>query len=209
MKLQISFDSTNLNQALETAKKVDAHCDLFEIGSLTLFAFGVRAIEAFRQQFPQKPLVADTKIIDRGAEITELMAKGGADFLTVMGGTNKHVLHTVAQAASQTKTHIIFDLIDSSAPGQTAMDAQGFGAHAIVMHKPHDEGESLEFLDSWSMVRGNTPLPIFIAAKINRSNVDKIIALKPDGIIVGSAITQASDPVQEAQFFYQLCKQKA
>jgi len=206
MKLQISFDTTDLEQAIATAKKIEKYCDQFEIGSLTLYQFGVHAIETFRKTFPSKTLVADTKIIDRGAEITEIVAKAGTDWITVMGGTNKHVLYTVARAAAQQKVNVMVDLIDTNSPGQTAMEAQGFGGNAILMHKPYDEGESLEFLDQWDLVRGNTKLPIFIAANINRSNIQKILKLKPEGIVVGRPITHAENPLQEAKYFYNLCK---
>jgi len=206
MKLQISFDTTDLEQALATAKKIEKYCNQFEVGSLMLYQFGIQAIEAFRKSFPDKTIVADTKIIDRGSEITEIAANAGADWITVMGGTNKHVLYTVARAAERHKVNVMIDLIDADSPGQTAMEAQGFGGDAILMHKPYDEGESLEFLDQWDLVRGNTKLPVFIAAKINRSNVQKIIKLKPDGIVVGRTITQADNPLQEAKYFYNLCK---
>ena len=206
MKLQVSFDTTDLEQAIETAKKIEIYVDQFEIGSLTLYQFGVQAIKEFRKAFPDKTLVADTKIIDRGDEITHIVAKAGADWVTVMGGTNKHVLYTVASAADRYKVKVMIDLIDATAPGQTAMEAQGFGGNAILMHKPHDEGESLAFLDQWDLVRGNTNLPVFVAAKIDQKNVQQIIALKPDGIVVGKAITEAENPVQEAKYFYNLCK---
>lgn len=208
MKLQISFDNTDLVQALAVAKHVEPWCDLLEIGALTLAAYGVQAIKEFRAQFPKKALVADIKIIDRGLEITELIANAGADYLTVMGGTNKHVLHAVSKTAQQASIKVILDLIDTASLGQIAMDASGYNVNTILMHKPHDDDESLEFLDQWSLVRGNTKLPIFIAAKINRTNVKKIVDLQPDGIVVGSAITKAADPAKEAQFFFELCKQK-
>lgn len=205
MKLQISFDMTDLDQALSIAKKVNDYCDQFEVGSVMLYQFGTPAVEAFRKNFPDKTIVADTKIIDRGEEITKIMAHAGADWITVMGGTNKNVLYTVARAADRYKLKVMIDLIDADAPGQTAMDAQGFGGDAILMHKPYDEGESLSFLDQWDLVRGNTKLPIFIAAKIDRTNVQKVISLKPDGIIVGQAITNAESPLHEAKYFYNLC----
>ena len=206
MKLQISFDMTDLDQALSIAQKVHPYCDQFEVGSPLLYQLGVKAVEAFRKNFPDKTIVTDTKIIDRGEEIVKIMSKAGTDWVTVMGGTNKDVLYTVARAAERYKVKVMVDLIDATAPGQTAMEAQGFGGDAILMHKPHDEGDSLSFLDQWDLVRGNSKLPVFISAKIDRSNVGKVIDLKPDGIIIGQSITDADNPEQEAKHFYKLCK---
>jgi 3-hexulose-6-phosphate synthase len=70
MKLQISFDLPSLDQAVAIAHTVELYCDLFEIGSLTLYTFGAKAINTFRKEFPSKTLVADAKIIDRSDEIT-------------------------------------------------------------------------------------------------------------------------------------------
>ena len=38
------------------------------------------------------------------------------------------------------------------------------------------------------------------------TNIDKVIALKPQGVIIGSAITQADDPEKEATYFKSLLK---
>jgi 3-keto-L-gulonate-6-phosphate decarboxylase len=56
------------------------------------------------------------------------------------------------------------------------------------------------------MLKGNTNLPIFISSKIGRENIDQMMALNPDGIVIGKAITEHADPLSEAQFFYDLCK---
>ena len=207
MKLQISFDFPVLDQALAVAKEVEPYCDQFEIGSLMFYSTGAAALTAFRKQFPNKVLVADAKIIDRSAEIIEVLARAGADWVTVMGGTNKHVLYTAARATQQHKINLMIDLIDAASPGQVAMDAQAIGAQVIILHKPHDEKDSMAFLDQWDLVRGNTKLPLFIAASITRESLAPILALKPDGIIIGNAITFSNNPAQEAEFFYTQCKQ--
>ena len=207
MKLQISFDFPALDRALGVATVVEPYCDQLEIGSLLLYSTGTAALTAFRKQFPTKVLVADAKIIDRSAEIIEVLARAGADWVTIMGGTNKHVLYTAARAAQQHNVKLMIDLIDAASPGQIAMDAQAIGAHAIILHKPHDETDATTFLDQWDLVRGNTKLPLFIAASITRESLDPIRSLKPDGVIIGHAITSAHDPAQEADFFYTQCRQ--
>lgn len=206
MKLQISFDIPNIEQALTVAHQVEQNCDQFEVGSLMLYALGAHAVRKFKEEFPTKKIIADAKIIDRSAEIIELLAHAGADQITIMGGTSKNVLYTAAQAARQHSVKLILDLIDAASPGQIAMNAQTIGIHTIIVHKPHDESDASDFLDQWDMIRGNTSLPLFIAASITRNNIAPILALKPDGIIVGHAITQAENPAQEAEYFYGLCK---
>ena len=61
-------------------------------------------------------------------------------------------------------------------------------------------------LTSRSLALSLTAFSIFVSAKIDRNNIDHIIALKPDGIVVGKAILESDDPVGEAQFYYDKCK---
>jgi 3-keto-L-gulonate-6-phosphate decarboxylase len=56
------------------------------------------------------------------------------------------------------------------------------------------------------MVRGNTDLPVYISTDTDKESIKKVIDLRPDGIVIGKAITAAVDPAQEAEFFATLCK---
>ncbi|MBR9703472.1 hypothetical protein GOV10_05505, partial [Candidatus Woesearchaeota archaeon] len=76
----------------------------------------------------------------------------------------------------------------------------------ILFHYPHEAGQTSEHLDLWESVDGNTDLPIFISGRINNDTVDKIISLKPNGIVIGSAITQAKDPAEAAKLFREIVK---
>jgi len=121
-----------------------------------------------------------------------------------MAGTSQHVIHATTTAAHNNNVKVMFDLIDSGSIGQSAMEAKNLGINALLFHQPYSEKESLLFLDKWDMIKGNTDLPIFVSAKINRENVNKIISIKPDAIIVGVGITGAQDSAQEAQYFANL-----
>lgn len=204
MKLQISFDMPDLDKAVLIAQQVAPYCDILEIGTLLIYKYGIHAIEIFKQQCPKKTILTDTKIVDRGRIAATLFCSTKTDWFTVMAGTGKDVIHTACTTAHEQNKKVMIDLMDSSSPGQSALDAQSLGANALLFHQPYDEQKSLVFLDQWDMVRGNTQLPIFVSAHINRENIDKIISIAPDGIIIGRAIVQAENPAQEAQFFYEL-----
>jgi 3-hexulose-6-phosphate synthase len=206
MKLQIAFDITDLDKAIELAKKVEDQSDILEIGTLLIYKNGIKAIERFREEFPKKTLLADTKIIDRGKEAVATMASAGADWITVMAGTGKEVIHSASTMAHQCNVKVMLDLVDSSSLGQSALDAKNLGADALLFHQAYDEKDALILLDKWEMVRGNTQLPIFVSAKITRSTIFNIINIKPDGIIIGKSIIDSDDPAGEAQFFYDLAR---
>ena len=205
MKLQIAFDLTDLDKALQIAAQVADSADIFEVGSLLIYQYGSQAIHAFRTTFKDKIIVADAKIVDRGKDATTIFSRAGADWITVMAGTGKDVIHSVCLTAHELNKKVMLDLIDSDSPGQSALDAKSLGVDAIMFHKPFDDPESFALLDKWDMVRGNTKLPIFISAKISRETIHDIMQLNPDGIIIGETITEAHDPALEAAFFYNLC----
>ena len=204
MKLQISFDLIDLDKALAIGSEVAQYADIIEVGTILIYHHGIAAIKRFKDAFPEKTIFADTKIVDRGKEVAELCADVGADWITVMAGTSHHVIHATTTVAHNANMKVILDLIDSNTVGQSALEAKNLGADALLFHQPYSETESLVFLDKWDMIKGNTNLPIFVSAKINRDNVDKIVALRPDVIIVGLSITEAEDAAQEAQYFAEL-----
>jgi 3-hexulose-6-phosphate synthase len=204
MKLQISFDIIDIKTALAISNDVAQYADIIEIGTILIYHYGISAVSQFKEAFPDKIILADTKIVDRGKEVTELFARAGADWITVMAGTSAYVIHAVTTTAHNNNIKVMIDLIDSGSLGQSALEAKNLGADALLFHQPYSEKESLIFLDQWDMIKGNTKLPISISAKINRDNVDKIIALRPDTIIVGLSITGAEDSASEAQYFSEL-----
>ncbi len=206
MKLQISFDLLDLDTALKVGSDVAQYADIIEIGTILIYHYGTQAVHEFRKKFPDKIILADTKIADKGKEAVELFSEAGADWITVMAGTPSQVIHATTTIAHQANMKVLLDLIDSSSMGQSALEAKNLGVSALLFHQPYTENQSLVFLDKWDMVKGNTILPIFVSAKINRDNVDKIVALRPDAIVVGAGITDAQDSAKEAQFFAELVK---
>lgn len=206
MKLQISFDIPDLQKSIEIAKEVQEYADIIEIGAILLYKYGVDAVKEFKNQLPEKTLLADSKIVDRSKEITTLLLQAGCDWVTVMAGTGKNVIQTTAQTAHSIGRKVMIDVIDAKSQGQSALEAKTLGMDAILFHQPYDEENTLQFLENWDMVSGNTDIPIYISSKINRNNIDKILELKPSGIVVGESIISSKNPQEEAKFFYEACK---
>src|SRR3990167_438645 len=204
MKLQISFDSIDLEQAIKVASKVKEYADILEVGALLIQKYGISAVEKFRKNFPEKELFADLRIIDQGKQSVELAVLAKANWVSVMSGTNKKAIFTACNTARNYNQKIMLDLIDSPSLGQSALEAESLGVDALLMHGSFDAEDPLEFLDNWDMVKGNTSLPIFISSQITKDNINSIINLQPEGLIIGSAITEAENPRAEAKMFYDL-----
>ena len=56
------------------------------------------------------------------------------------------------------------------------------------------------------MIQGNTKLPIFMSSHISRENVGEVLGLNPSGIILGSAVVNADNPLEEIIYFAELLK---
>jgi len=205
MKLQISFDMVDLEQALEVAKHVAPYADILELGTPLIYRNGIVAVEKFKNAFPDIALLADTKIVDRGRDIVSLFAKAGANWLTVMAGTNKNVIHAACTAAGELNIKIMIDLLDSSSLAQSALEAKNLGASALLFHQPFDEQEALVVMDKWDMITGNASLPIYASGRIDKSTIANFLAMKPYGLVIGKSITETAQPAQQAEFFHKLC----
>lgn len=208
MKLQIAFDIDNLEKCIKIAHKVDKFCDQFEISSLLLYKYGIHAIQEFRRNFPEKEIIAETHIVERGKDITNLCLDAGANGVTVMAGAQRQVIHNVSTAAGSQKL-VMLDLSDTTMLGQAAMDAKTLGVDAILFYQSKESRESDNTTEHWDIVRGNTELPIYIASHVDRDSIHQILLLQPDGIIISKAIIESENPEKEAKYFYELINPKS
>ncbi len=206
MKLLVAFNLLDLESALSIARSIEQQVDLFTVGPLLLYKHGVAAVERFKEALPEIPLVVEAQILERPQESVNLFSDAGASWISVMAGAGQKVITTACSTARNKGTKIVLDLADASSVGQSALDAQRFGAVALSFHKPSVDDSRVPFIDRWHMVKGNTELPIFVSAHISRENVGEILGLEPSGIIIGSSVVQADNPLEEIKYFSELVK---
>ncbi len=204
MKLHIAFDLTDLDHALSIAQSIHHHADIFEVGSLLIYKNGMQAVSRFKQQFPHKTILADLKIADRAKEATILCSDSGADWITVLAGARYNSIHSACNTAHERGKKIMLDLIDASSLGQSALEAKSFGVDALLLSIPNQDSSQLTFLETWDMVKGNTPLPVYISGNISLETLATIMDLNPAAIVIGKEITSAANPAAEAEKFYTL-----
>ena len=112
MKLQIAFDLTDLENALTIAQSIQNYADIFEVGSLLIHKYGIQAVTRFKQQFPNKIIVADIKLVDRAKETVIMAADAGADWVTVLAGAKQSTIHNACNAAHERGKKIMLIFID-------------------------------------------------------------------------------------------------
>ena len=204
MKLQVSFDFTDLDKAILIAKEISKYADIIEIGSTLIYLHGINAIKMFKENIQGKEIFADIKLVDRVEPIINAYCNAGAKSLSVLAGTSNNIIQNATKIAHDKNSYIALDFVDSPSLGQSAMDTDLLDVDRIIFHGPY-ELYNLEFLlEEWESISGNTKTPIFIAGGINKENINKILSLKPAGIIIGEAITKSQNPAKAAEFFKNL-----
>lgn len=207
MKLHISYNFPDLEKALEVAEQTAEFADIIGIGSLLLFKEGIKAIKTFKSTFPNKELFVEAKIIEKAPDAISMMAQAGANYISVLAGALQTTIKKAVETAKTFDTKIALDLFDGQTNGQTAYDAKTIGVDIIVMNRLPNKIDEISGLQAeWLTVRENTKLPIFITGKIDKSNLQQIIDLRPQCVMIGAAITRASSPYQEAQYIKTLLK---
>jgi 3-hexulose-6-phosphate synthase len=204
MKLQISYNFTDLNQALDVARKTVNHADILEVGSLLIYKEGINAIKQFKINFPQKPIFADVKISENVQSAIGLLAQAGANIISILAGIPYNTIKKAADEAKKLGLSLALDVIDTPDASQISLDAKQLGIDIILVHQPSVETDPVEFASQIQSIQANTKIPLFITGRIDRDNIQQIISLKPQGIAIGSAIIKADNPYQEALYFKSL-----
>ena len=83
-RLQIALDSPNLANALEHAEKVSQFVEVIEVGTILAFSEGMEVVKTLRLKYPNYILVCDMKITDASKILTEIAARNGANWVTVV-----------------------------------------------------------------------------------------------------------------------------
>jgi 3-hexulose-6-phosphate synthase len=201
MKLHFTYNFSDLAQAIKIAEQTAEYADIIGVGSLLLFKEGTKAIKTFKAAFPNKDIFAETKIVEKADEAVTMMAQAGATYISVLAGTFNASLKKAVTTARRLEVKIALDLLDAPSMGQAAMDAKTLGADLLILHNAPHQDDTVDIDSVWHNVRDNTTVSIFVTGKIDLSNFQQVAALKPQGIMIGSPVTQAENPGQAAQLF--------
>jgi len=202
MLLQIAIDRP---EHLALIPQMQDIADIIEIGTPVLKRFGLSAIATARELCPQTLILADTKTVDGGDLEAEMMFGAGAALMTVLSCAPKATIDVVATRAATYGATVILDTITAS--GQTPLlssdlqlpDAYGY----VAVHSPTDmrmAGDtSTTHIDAVRMVR-QLGYRVSLAGGIGPETLEAVIHVEPEILVVGSAITGATNAREVAQW---------
>lgn len=88
MKLQLALDDITLIEAIALMGKIRDYVDIVEIGTPFIIEDGLKPVRELKRLFPDKEVLADTKIMDAGDYEARSAFLAGADYVTVLGVTD-------------------------------------------------------------------------------------------------------------------------
>lgn len=205
--LQLSLDWMNMEEAVDTVRRLYDRIDIIEVGTPMIFDYGLKCVGEMKKLFPQKIVLADMKIMDAGQQETAMAVKMGADIITVMGAANNLTIEMAVEAAHKGGKKIMVDLLGVDQIERKAIALEDMGVDYICVHTAFDmKQESDRPIEELERVKrvirsGRTA----IAGGITLKELDAVMAGAPDVVIVGGGILNSADLVETADQFYKVC----
>lgn len=207
-QLQLALDG-DLSSALEILSAAHPYIDMVEIGTPLVFREGMAAVRRIRELYPQLTLVADLKIMDAGETEADIAFSAGADVVTAMAAAADA---TIASALGSARAHgkrLLVDMMQVAHTKTRARELADMGCDLLCLHTAHDQQALLgsPFAQLAALREALPTADLAIAGGLKLAALEQILPLKPQVIIIGSAITAASDPRASAIAFHERIRQ--
>lgn len=202
MLLQIAFDKP---EHLALLSLVKPYADIVEIGTPLLKRFGISAITTARELCPDVMVLADTKTVDAGQLEADMVFGAGAAFMTVLSCASSATHEALGKRATHFGATIIVDTITESGkadllPANVSFP-ESFGY--VAVHSPTDArlagNTSTAHIDAVRQMH-ERGFRVSLAGGIGPKTLDQVIAVAPEIVVVGSAITEAANPKEVCQW---------
>ncbi len=195
-KLQVALDFVDLDRAVAVARAaVEGGADYIEVGTPLIKSEGLNAVRKLREMFPDKTIIADMKTMDAGKIEAESAGKAGANVMTVLGAAGKGTIAECVEAGRHYGVEVAVDLLGVADPVAFAETAGELGVAWLDVHCAIDaQMAGADPLELLKKIRAVTDLTVAVAGGINSETAAQAAESGADVIIVGGAITKASDP---------------
>ena len=205
MELQFANDVIVKDEFLSFARKVRPFIDILEVGTPVIMENGMSIVEEAREEFKDCLILADTKIVDAGYLEAKMAFDRGASIVTVLAVASLKTISQSMRAAHETGGSIMLDTIELSDFEEFAARVSPLSPGYVCLHTPADVsgvGETFHMADytrKIGIIRRLLPrTKVAIAGGISLANIHYLLPLKPDVIVSGRAICEATDPADMA-----------
>lgn len=202
MLLQIALDKP---EHLALLPRLRSIVDIVEIGTPLLKRFGIGAIATARELCPNTLVLADTKTVDGGRLEAEMVFGAGAAFMTVLSSSSSATHEAVGRVADNFGASVVVDTITESGKSELLPANVVFPTSFayVAVHSPTDArlagNRSTAHIDAvaWMHHRG---FRVSLAGGIGPETIEAALAVEPEILVVGSAITESEHPQEVAKW---------
>ena len=194
--LQVALDMMQLKRSIGIAKEaVEGGADWVEVGTPLIKSEGAEAVRTIRKTFPGHKIIADTKTMDTGAFEVEIMAKAGADIVTVLGLADDATISEAVQSGRKYGAEVMVDMINVPDKVKRAKEIDKLGVGYICLHMGIDSqmrGEDAP-VDILRKIVSEVSTPVAVAGGITAETAKEYVEAGAYDIIVGGGITKTDD----------------
>jgi 3-hexulose-6-phosphate synthase/6-phospho-3-hexuloisomerase len=190
--IQVSIDVTTLDEAMELAEAaVRAGVDWLEAGTPLILAEGLRCVSAFRERYPEVPIVADLKTMDGAGLEAEMMFKAGADMVVVMGQAHDASIIEQVEMAKRYGGKVMCDvMLCPDKPGR-AKEAEEMGVDYIIVHTGFDERNmvpGLSPIDDLPAIREAVSIPVQAVGGLSIEQALQTLEMGAEIVVFGAPL---------------------
>jgi 3-hexulose-6-phosphate synthase/6-phospho-3-hexuloisomerase len=184
------------SRAIPIAREsVAGGADWLEAGTPLIKSEGAESIRTLRREFPGIKIVADTKTMDVGSLEVEIVAKAGADIVTILGLSDDSTIEEGVSAARKYGAEIMVDMINVPDKVRRSKEAEAMGASYVCLHMGIDQqmrGEDPP-IDILKTIVSETSLPVAVAGGITAETAGMYVEAGASVIIVGGGIMKTAN----------------
>lgn len=200
--LQVALDLMQLSRTVPIAHEaVDGGADWIEAGTPLIKSEGAEAVRVLRKEFPGRTIIADTKTMDTGSFEVEIMAKAGANIVTVLGLADDATIEEAVMAGRKYGAEIMVDMINVPDKVARSKRVEELGVAYICLHMGIDSqmrGEEPP-IDILRRIVSEVSIPVAVAGGITAENAGGYVEAGASDVIVGGAILKTENIAEAAR----------
>lgn len=201
--LQVALDAGEADEVAALASALAGIVDRVEVGTPLLLHHGLGLVRRIAWLHPGLDLLADAKIVDAAEHEADLALAAGATWVTTLAAVGPTPTEGASRAAARRGGRVMVDLLGVTDLPDAARAGLAAGADLVAVHTGVDaQAVGRTPLADLALLRAELPhAPLAVAGGITLDTLPDHLALRPDVVIVGSAVTAAADPVGAARAF--------
>ena len=207
---QVSLDLTNLDEALEMARgAVRAGVDWLEAGTPLILAEGLQSVRVLRKEFPDRPIVADLKMMDGGGGESEMTFDAGATYVVVMSQAHWATVKEAVTVARRKSGKVMADVMNAPDKIQAAKQMEQLGVDYIVAHLGYDERhhvKGLSALDNLQKIVDAVKIPVQAVGGLSLDQAIESVRFGAKSVVIGAPLAIADGTFAQAQEFEKILR---